>query len=84
MIIEYKGEKYNIPADVLNQYRVEPISISTTRKPGGGRPSALDPDGVETARDLLKKGKTPKEIARVLHCSERTIRRVQNNEHKFS
>jgi len=50
----------------------------------GGRPPALDADGVRTAEQMLSDGKEVADVARLLKCSERTIRRVLSGKHRYS
>lgn len=53
------------------------------RGKAGGRPP-LDRESVRTAEKMLGELKEPSDIARQLHCSERTIRRVLAGDHKYS
>lgn len=60
------------------------LEAARRRGRGGGRKPSLTVEGVAAAEKMLADGKTPKQVARILHCSERTIRRVQSGEHALS
>lgn len=67
----------------VNGERSTPAAVPRRGKKANGRPP-LDRESVRTAEKMLAELCEPSDIARALHCSERTIRRVLASDHKYS
>jgi len=81
------GHEMNLPADAgvsADARSIADLRFIRPRKKGAGRRPSIDAAGVKRAEQMLFEGKEISDIAHQLHCSERTIRRVLNREHKFS